>query len=171
MSRAAWILPIVIACNTTQNPVTSSGTTLFDWEYTRATRPGFAKATVGARTAKDFVVDVKPKRSPPFRVDVHVDVATVDYVEHKENEHHIAPVAIKASVTENTGWQLSGSCREGPNEEHRTPLLMTEECSITGDRVAGTLLKSSSNVGFALHIHGDGTVEPFPGDDVTVTPK
>jgi hypothetical protein len=172
MSRALWMLPVVLlACNATQNPVTSNGTSLFEWDYTKATRTGFAKATVGARTPKDFVVDVKPKDTPPFQLDVHVDFAPVDFEEGGKVVHHTAPVAIKASVKDNTGWKLTGSCQEGPNYQMDASLAMLQDCNIGEHRIAGTVLKSSWDIGFTLDIYGDGTIKPFPADDVTITPK
>src|SRR5690606_15125753 len=54
------------ACDVHPNPVTAPGTVLFEWDHTKATQPGFAKARVGAKTSKDFVVTVAYEDTPRF---------------------------------------------------------------------------------------------------------
>ena len=180
MSRLALLAVVAFAaCNATKNPVTSNGTTLVDWDYTKATRAGFAKATVGARTSKDFVVDSKPEGAPPIQFDVHVELAPVDFEEGGETVHHTAPVAIKISVKDNTGWDLAGKCEEGPNYQFgpvdakgrmETPAAMREDCDVSEHRHQGTVLERTWQIGFTLNLYGDGNVKPF-GENVTVRPK
>lgn len=174
--------PIVVfalalaACNSTKNPVTKSGTTLFEWDYTKASRAPFAAATVGTRTSKDFLVDVHVKDTPPFSVLVHADFAPVDFVEDGKPRHHTAPVAIKATVKDNDGWDLSGKCDEGPSYPMAVddagaltaPLAMVQDCLISHHRKTSM---SSWELGFTLNVYGDGTMKPFPPEDVTITPK
>src|SRR4051812_16798864 len=96
-------------------PVTPPGTVLFDWDQPKATRAEFAKATVGARTAKDYTVTVSPQDAPPFKLALHVETAPVDFSEGSKPVHQVSPVALKVTVKDNTGWELSGKCHDGPN--------------------------------------------------------
>lgn len=166
----------LVACNATHNPVTSAGTVLLEWDNTLATRADFAKATVGARTTKDFIVNVTPKDTPPIALDLHVEFAPVDFEQGGKMRHHTAAVAIKVTVKDNTGWELSGKCDDpnyqfGPFDDGgamQAPSAMIQDCSISEHRIAGTVLKSSWAIGFTLNLYGDGTVKSFPDTDVEI---
>ncbi len=173
-------LGVLFACNSTHNPVTANGTVIVDWDTSKATRAGFAKATIGPRTAKDFVVEVTQKDTPPFELDLHVDVAPIDFEEGGKTVHQTAAVAVKATVKENTGWDLSGKCDDGPNYQMgpvddagamHSPAAMIQDCPISEHRTAGAVLKSTWAIGFTLNIYGDGTVKAFPADGVKIRPK
>lgn len=159
------------------NAVTPAGTVLAEWDSTKASRAPFAKATIGARTSKDVKVRAAPKDTPPFELVVHVETASVDFVEDGKDVHQQAPVAIKIAVKDNTGWELSGKCLDGPNYkmpsvgpggELVTPLGMSQDCQISQHRRAGLIFKSEWHVGFSLIFHGDGTIKAFPAQDVTI---
>ncbi|MEO8797821.1 MAG: hypothetical protein ABI551_08050, partial [Polyangiaceae bacterium] len=140
----------------------------------------FAKATVGRTTTKDFVVTVRPQGSIPFTVDLHVVLAPVEFVEGGATVHHTAPVEIKATVDINTGWQLGGKCLDGPNYPMGpvddagamvAPEAMVQECSLSYNRIEGTIFESSYQLGSDLNVHGNGTVEAFPADGVDIKPN
>jgi hypothetical protein len=157
--------------------VTASGTLLVEWDSSKATRTDFAKATVGARTPKDYTVTVSHKDAPPFKLAVHLETAPVDYTEGGKPVHQLAPVAIKVTVKDNTGWDLSAECHEGPNYQMPsvgpdgglvTPLGMLQDCLVREHREAGILPHRSWAVGFTLNAHGDGTIKAFPAADVKI---
>jgi hypothetical protein len=165
------------ACNKTSTPVTATGTVLVEWDHTKASRADFAKATVGPRTAKDYTFTVSPKGAPSFQLAVHVETATVDYKEGTSDIHQLAPVAMKVTVKDNTGWELSGKCHDGPNYQMPsvgpdgglvTPLGMSQECLISEHRRAGAVFESSWEVGTSVIAEGDGKVKAFPDTDVKI---
>ena len=180
MSARPWLLFVPLsACNPTNNPVTANGTEVFAWDNTQSSRPTVATATVGPHTSKDYVVTASPKGAPAL-LDLHVEVATVDYAEDGAPIHQTSPVAIKATVKANTRWELSGKCENGPNYQMPsvgadggfvTPLGMIESCTIHGRLNAGLVFTTTWTISTTLNVHGDGTVDPFPADDVTVTPR
>jgi hypothetical protein len=180
MLKRALVLALVAGCNSTHNPVTAAGTTLFSWDHTKSSRVGVSKATVGARTAKDYVVTSTHENAPPHSIDLHVEVAPLDFDEAGHTVHQTSPVTIEAKVKDNTGWDLSGSCEQGPNYQMpfagadgglETPLGMREDCRVSEHRQAGTVFTSSWAVGYTLEIYGDGKIKPFPADGVTVTAR
>ena len=75
------LLLSLAACNSTKNPITPKGTSLFAWDPSKATHEGFSAATIGSKTTKDFTVTVRPQGSIPFTLDLHVVTAPVDFVE------------------------------------------------------------------------------------------
>lgn len=166
------------ACDVHPNPVTAPGTVLFEWDHTKATQPGFAKARVGAKTSKDFVVTVAYEDTPRFQIDLHVDFAPVDFEEHGEAVHHTAPIAIRATVKNNDAWDLSGKCFQGPSYQMRelddagvvrAPEAMMRRCQLSYHRKIGGLLSSRAwELAFTLRMHGDGTVTAFPDDRVMI---
>ncbi len=179
LSRALMVV-FIAACNATQNPVTTTGTELFSWDNTKASRPGVVKAVVSAHTTKDFVVTHTHDGAPPITFDVHVEVAPIDFEEAGKPVHQTSPVVITAKVKDNAGWELSGKCDDGPHYQMpsvtadghlETPLGMRQDCHIREHRVAGAVFKSSWTVGFTLTAYGDGKLEPFPSDGVTVAPR
>lgn len=162
------------------NPITPPGTVLAEWDSTKSTRPEFAKATIGPRTSKDVKVTATRKDTPPIELAVHVETAPVDYVENGKPIHQEAPVAIKIAIKDNTGWELSGKCLDGPHYqmpragaagELITPLGMVQDCAIKEHRRAGVIFKSLWSVGFSLNFYGDGTIKPFPEEGVTIAPQ
>jgi hypothetical protein len=176
----AVILFCFAACDSTDNPVTPGGTVILDWNATQATRKTFSAATIGAKTAKDFNVVVHPQAAPPFRFDLHVDVAPVDFVESGKPVHQTSAVAITITTGDNGGWELAGKCEDGPNYQMggvddagvmQSPLGMVQECIVTEHRIAGTLFKSTWDIGSTFVIYGDGRVTASPDDEVTVTAK
>ncbi len=180
IARTLLILACVVGCNATKNPVTATGTELFSWDNTKSSRPGVVKAVVGAHTTKDYVVMDAREGAPPITVDVHVEVAPIDFEEAGHPVHQTSPVAIRATVKDNTGWELAGKCDDGPNYQMPsvnadggldTPLGMRQDCMISEHRTAGTVLKSTWAVGFTLDFYGDGKVVPFPAEGITVTPR
>lgn len=168
------------ACNSTKNPITPKGTVLLDWDHTKATRAAFAKATIGSKSTKDFIVTIRPKGSIPFALDLHVVLARVELVEGGVTVHHTAPVEIKATVDSNTGWELGGKCLDGPNYQMGpvddagamvSPEAMVQDCSLSYHRIEGTIFESSYELGSDLNVYGNGTVEAFPADGVDIKPN
>jgi hypothetical protein len=156
------------------------GTSLFSWDNTKSSRPGVVKAAVGAHTTKDYVVTASREGAPPISLDVHVEVATIDFEEAGHPVHQTSPVVITAKVKDNTGWELSGKCEDGPHYQMPsvsadggldTPLGMRQDCNISEHRVAGAVFKSTWGVGFMLDVYGDGKVDPFPSEGITVTAR
>jgi hypothetical protein len=174
--RALCLVLLALGCGKS-NPVTPPGTVLAEWDASQSSRPDFATATIGPRAAKDFTVTLSPKSTPPFKLVAHVETATVDYSEGGAAVHQQAPVAIKIVVMENTGWELSGKCLDGPHYQMPsvgpdgglvTPLGMIQDCRITHRRRAGLIFTSEWQLGFTLSVHGDGTVAAFPPQDARV---
>ncbi|MEO7112044.1 MAG: hypothetical protein ABI183_16495 [Polyangiaceae bacterium] len=168
------------ACDSTDNPVTPKGTVILDWNSTQATRKTFSTATIGAKTSKDFHVVVHPQATPPFLLDLHVELAPVDFLEGEKPVHQTSAVAIKITTGDNLGWQLAAKCEDGPNYQMGgvddagvmlSPLGMVQDCTVTEHRIAGTLFKSSWDIGSTFVIYGDGRVTASPEDEVTVTAK
>jgi hypothetical protein len=175
LERLALLL-LLASCGKS-NPVTPPGTVLVDWDASKATRAEFAKATIGARAAKDYTFTVSPKDTPPYTLTVHVELADVDYVEAGNPVHQRAPVAIKATIKSNTGWELSGACGDGPNYKmpsiapdggFLTPMGMMQECTIREHRLAGMIFTSSWDIGFTIIANGDGEIKGFPDTDVRI---
>jgi hypothetical protein len=177
--RAA-ILLLFVACNATHNPITAPGTVLIDWDNTKATRPGVKTATVGPHIPMNYQVSVAHEGAPDITYDLHLELAPLDYEEGGTHAHHLAAVVIKATVKDNTGWDLSGDCESGPDYQMGAidtktgqmdaPLAMIERCMLHEHRVAGRVFKSSWAVGTWLEIYGDGTVKSM-SDGVTITPR
>ena len=170
----------LVGCNATKNPITPKGTELFALSQSKATRAEFVKATVGAKTSKDFVVNVHPDGTVPFTVDVHVVFASVDLVEGGKTTHHTAPIEMRATVGDNTGWDLGGSCEEGPSYQMGplddagvmiSPEPLIQDCVVRHHRIEGTVFESSWQLGFHLQAYGDGKLEPFPDDGIEIKAK
>ena len=174
------LLLSLAACNSTKNPITPKGTSLFAWDPSKATHEGFSAATIGSKTTKDFTVTVRPQGSIPFTLDLHVVTAPVDFVETGKSVHHTAPVEITAAVGDNSGWELSGKCGEGPYYQMGpvddaglmiTPEAMMQSCSIHHHRQEGTIFESDWQLAFTLNVFGDGKVEAFPADGIEIKAK
>ena len=153
-------------------PVTPPSTTLFEWDLTKATRAPIRAATIGARKVLDKKLTVNDGGAP-FVVDVHIENAEVDFEEAGKKVHQVAPVLLRAKVSSNDKWQLSGKCSDGPNYkmpsvgpggEFVTPLGMVEDCTIRYHRNDGLLFKSTYELGVMLQIYADGTISLPPGD-------
>jgi hypothetical protein len=157
-------------------PVTPSGTVLFEWELSKASRLDVRKAAVGTRVVRDFKVTFTQGEAP-FVVDVRVEAAPIDYDEEGAKVHQESPVAIKASVKDNPAWELSGSCQDGPHYQMPaaapdgglvTPMGMIQSCMVKYHRKAGTIFTSEWDLGTTLSAYGDGSLEAFPADDAKI---
>ncbi len=157
-------------------PVTPGGTTLFEWDLSRATRSAVRTAKIGPRTATDKKL-VITEGDAPFTVDLHLETAEIDFEEAGQKVHQIAPVLLRAKVAANDKWSLSGKCLDGPNYkmpaagpggELVTPLGMVQDCSIRHHRNAGLIFKSSYELGLMMQIHADGTITALPPERLRV---
>lgn len=157
-------------------PVTPPGTTLFEWELASATRSAVRTATIGPRKSMDKKL-VITEGDAPFTVDLHLETAEIDFEEAGQKVRQVAPVLLRAKVSGNDKWSLSGRCLDGPNYqmpaagpggELVTPQGMIQDCSIKHHRNEGLLLKSSYQLGVMLQIHADGTITALPPDRVRV---
>jgi len=175
MSARALLIIIVsfavgaVACNDPSNPITPTGTVVVDWDISKSSRPAVVAAK-GAHTRSDWVATVTTKEAPPFKLDVHVEVAPIDYL-GTEPVHQDTPVVVKISVSDNTGWDLSGKCLDGPNHQMPnvvdgglvTPLGMMESCVVKSVRKTRT---TSFDTSVTLEVMGDGTVTTAGFGDV-----
>jgi hypothetical protein len=173
--RLVFAVLLVAGCGKS-NAVTAPGTVLVDWDHTKA-RAEYAKATVGPHTAKNYTVTVSPQDTPPFVLTAHVEFADVDFVDKSGPVHQRGPVAFKVTVRDNTGWDLSGKCDDGPVYQMPfsgpdgglvTPLGMRQDCTIKERRVTGMIASRSWDIGFTFNVMGDGTITPFPDTDVKI---
>ncbi len=157
------------------NPVTPAGTRLFEWDVSKASRTTFRAATIGARTVKDYKITLD--KQAPFVLDLHVEVAPVEFEEGGSKVSQIAPVAIRGKVNANDAWDLSGKCQDGPNYKMgtvdatgkmTTPPGMLQDCNVRFHRSSGVLFKSTYQLGTTLIVSGDGTVTAFPEHDAKI---
>lgn len=178
MRRTLALFLLLLGCGKS-NPVTAGGTVLVDWDASKSSRPEFAKAAIGPRTSKDFTITVSHKDTPAYTLTAHVDFADVDFIESGGPVHQRAPVAMKVTVKENTGWELTaGKCNDGPNYKMPgvgpdgglvTPLGMSQECMIKEHRQAGIIFSGSWDIGFSVIGKGaENAIEAFPDSDVKI---
>jgi hypothetical protein len=102
----------------------------------------------------------------------------VDYVEAGSSVHQRAPVAMKVTIKENTGWELSGKCSDGPHYKMPgvgpdgglvTPIGMSQECPIKEHRAAGIVFTGTWDIGFSvIGMGGEGKIEAFPDREVKI---
>ncbi|CAN5812754.1 hypothetical protein BH09MYX1_BH09MYX1_35360 [soil metagenome] len=157
--------------------MTAPGTVLVEWDSSKSTRAEVTTATVGAHSSKDYTLTVSNKDAPSFKLGVHVETAPLDYKEGGSDIHQTSPVSIKVTLKENTGWDLSAKCGDGPNYQMPsigadggfvTPLGMIQSCNVVERRQAGVVFTSSWDIGFTINVLGDGTIRAFPPDDVKI---
>ncbi len=171
---AVIVLSTIAGCRE-QLPVTSPSVVLFEWELTNASRTAVQTAKIGPRTMLDKKVVVND--SGTFTVDLHVELAEIDFVEGGKPVHQIAPVLLRAKVRENDRWSLAGKCLDGPHYKMPavgkdgtvvTPPGMVQECSIGYRRKEGTVFPSSWDLSLLLQIYGDGVIKLTPPDHAKI---
>lgn len=169
----------LVACSTTHNPVTAPGTMVLDWDSSKAARAPVKTAVIGARTSKDYVIEVARNGAPPLSYDLHLELAPIDFDEDGQRAHHTTAVVVKLKVKDNAAWEVSGKCDEGPDYQfgpvdaqgHMTaPPAMVQPCYIHEHHIGGRVFKDSWDVGTSLEIFGDGKVEASPREEVSVRP-
>lgn len=179
--RVAALLPVLLlsACNPA-NPVTPTGTVVFDWDLSKAGRASVRTAKIGAKTGKDFKVHLVEKDGVALDLAVHVDFAPIEFEEAASKVSQLAPVAIRGTIARNDGWDVvkSGCDTEsGPNYLMGTigadgkmdaPLGMIQDCRVSYRRVGGFLRQSSWHLGVTVIVNGNGKVDVFPPNNGTV---
>jgi len=179
--RVAALLPLLLlsACKPA-NPVTPTGTVVFDWELAKAGRASVRTAKIGAKTGKDFKVHVVEKDGVALDLAVHVDFAPIEFEENGSTVSQLAPVAIRGTISRNDGWDVvkSGCDTEsGPNYlmgrigadgKMISPPGMVQDCRVRYHRVGGLFRQSSWQLAVTVNVNGSGKVDVFPPNNGTV---
>jgi hypothetical protein len=162
-------LALTTACK--NKDATPPGTTILNWDQTKATRPTFVAAKAGTHAVKNVTINWPTAIGGVVVMSLRVETATVEFDEGKDHVTQTSPVAVSAKLIENGDWTASGKC-DGPDYQMpsvngdgglTTPMGMVLDCSIN-------VQKPPSNEILSLRITGDGKIEPW-GTDKPVSIK
>jgi hypothetical protein len=168
MRRCSFLVPLLLTslasgCNkVTPTPV---GTSVISWDVDKPRKDELAKAKIGERSKKKFVVLMRPPGDAPaveFALDI--EVAPFDVVTRTEAHYLKTPASVAVEVTKNERWVATGKCdAEGvamPTAPPPAPLTLSCSLALTGAK--------QEAYGTFLVIKGDGTVDFNGNYDTTV---
>jgi hypothetical protein len=166
MRRLFILLLLVVDC--TPKDATPVGTTVLDWDTSKASRATVTTAKVGARTKKDVTVKWTPIMGHPVTATLHVESAPIDFVETGKPVSQTSVVAVSMKLTTNDYWKATGKC-SGP--DYQMPSIvdggfvtangMVVQCSVN-------IEQSGSNEILDLVWTGDGPVNATTSGKVEV---
>jgi hypothetical protein len=165
LPRAPLIVALALASAAcTKIDPTPTGTAVFDWDIDKPRKADIAAAKVGTRTQKKLSVLLRPPgEGNAAELTVTLEMAPFDLVTRTETYYLKTPASVRAELTKNERWIVSGKCDEAgatlPNAPPPAPLYVTCKVSLTGSK--------NEAYGAILHFKGDGTTA-FDGNYDTV---
>jgi len=168
MIRFRYLLPLLlIALGAGCNKVTPTpaGTSVISWDVEKPRKEDFAKAKIGERTKKKFLVLMRPPGdAPAIEFSLDLEVAPFDLVTRTEAHYLKIPASVSVEVAKNDRWVATGKCdAEGaamPTAPPPAPLTLSCSIALTGAK--------QEAYGTFLVIKGDGSVSFNGNYDTTV---
>lgn len=156
MLRPALALALALACTPgSDSEATKPGDTVLTWELASSDRESIRAATI--REVKSIDLDFDGQVTPDgeeVKVKVHLETATVEFVEDGATVTHAAPIKLSITAVDAAGFTLSASSCNGPHYTMDLPPAhdMTLHCYVKAK-------KPRYDVGFTIYAYGDGRID------------
>jgi hypothetical protein len=158
-TRAALGAALLAAAGCQKNETTARGTAVLDWKWAGAPE-------AGPRVIKDVTVHARPDHKGAVKIALHVEAAPVVVGgASAAGAHRTAPVAVRATLAQNTDFTIQAACPERP--ALRLPslvdgTLVTPEPMLLGCSVRLRYEDPFNDLSYtvSLEVSGDGSVQP-----------
>ncbi len=156
MKHFFWVTLCLVGCTKKNENPTPAGATILSWELSQSDRESMRSAKLADVKVQDLEYTAHPTDDSSVKVKVHLETATVVFVEAGSENTHSSPTKLSLTLVDGADYTLDrGKCM-GPHYKLAAPGEAPREM-ILHCIVKAT--KPNADVSFSFYAYGDGRID------------